>query len=382
MAVMTDVREAAQNLIEYAIHRSMIGRDDRIWAYNTILGVHRRYGARARYGLGAPVLRNSRSCTPIPCPTFDLFEGTLAALSETAVANGAAEDTASGRDRIAMRIMGVLMPRPSVVNEEFNGRMGVNEPRAATDWFYGLCCDAGYVRRAAIARNIKWSTPTNWGDLEITINLSKPEKDPRDIAAAGVAKNTGEKYPACQLCIENEGYPGRSAAADGGAHPARQNLRVIPIKLDGERWGFQYSPYAYFNEHCIAMSSEHRPMHVDRKGLSCLLDFVDLFPHYFIGSNADLPIVGGSILSHDHFQGGAHEFPMMHAAEVSQFSVPGFDQSPAPCCSGRFRCCACARTIVPSCSTPPRRSSSLGASGPTSPWALSRTQPMAWHTTP
>ena len=324
MAVMTDVREAAQNLIEYAIHRSMIGQDDRIWAYNTILECIGATGPALDMAWALQVEKLSL-LHPDTLPNFDL-EGTLAALSEAAVANGAAEDTASGRDRIAMRIMGVLMPRPSVVNEEFNGRMGVNEPRAATDWFYGLCCDAGYVRRAAIARNIKWSTPTNWGDLEITINLSKPEKDPRDIAAAGAAKNTGEKYPACQLCIENEGYPGRSAAADGGAHPARQNLRVIPIKLDGERWGLQYSPYAYFNEHCIAMSSEHRPMHVDRKGLTCLLDFVDLFPHYFIGSNADLPIVGGSILSHDHFQGGAHEFPMMHAAEVSQFSMPGFDQ--------------------------------------------------------
>ncbi|MFR6500906.1 MAG: UDP-glucose--hexose-1-phosphate uridylyltransferase, partial [Collinsella sp.] len=215
---------------------------------------------------------------------------------------------------------------------------------------------------------IKWSTPTNWGDLEITIILSKPEKDPRDIAAAGAAKNTGEKYPACQLCIENEGDPGRSAAADGGAHPARQNLRVIPIKLDGERWGFQYSPYAYFNEHCIAMSSEHRPMHVDRTGLTCLLDFVDLFPHYFIGSNADLPIVGGSILSHDHFQGGAHEFPMMHAAEVSQFSMPGFDQVSGTVLQWRFRCCdAC--TTAPSC----RRTEKMspGASGPMSRWASS-----------
>ena len=324
MAVMTDVREAAQSLIEYAIHRSMIGQDDRIWAYNTVLECIGATGPALDMAWALQVEKLSL-LHPDTLPDFDL-EGTLAALAEAAVANGAAEDTASGRDRIAMRIMGALMPRPSVVNEEFNGRMGVNEPRAATDWFYGLCCDAGYVRRAAIARNIKWSTPTNWGDLEITINLSKPEKDPRDIAAAGAAKNTDEKYPACQLCIENEGYPGRSAAADGGAHPARQNLRVIPIQLDGERWGFQYSPYAYFNEHCIAMSSEHRPMHVDRKGLTCLLDFVDLFPHYFIGSNADLPIVGGSILSHDHFQGGAHEFPMMHAAEVSQFSVPGFDQ--------------------------------------------------------
>ena len=163
---------------------------------------------------------------PDTLPNFDL-EGTLAALAEAAVANGAAE-TRHRRDRIAMRIMGALMPRPSAVIDEFTGRMGVNEPRAATDWFYGLCCDAGYVRRAAIARNIKWSTPTNWGDLEITINLSKPEKDPRDIAAAGAAKNTGERYPACQLCIENEGYPGRSAATDGAPTPPVRTCALSP----------------------------------------------------------------------------------------------------------------------------------------------------------
>ena len=189
MAVMTDAREAAQGLIEYAIHRSMIGQDDRIWAYNTILEC---IGATGPALDMAWALKTEKISLlhPDTLPNFDL-EGTLAALSEAAVANGAAEDTASGRDRIAMRIMGVLMPRPSVVNEEFNGRIGVNEPRAATDWFYGLCCDAGYVRRAAIARNIKWSTPTNWGDLEITINLSKPEKDPRDIAAAGAGGHAG-----------------------------------------------------------------------------------------------------------------------------------------------------------------------------------------------
>lgn len=183
---MTDVREAAQSLIEYAIHRSMVGQDDRIWAYNTILECIGATGPALDMAWALQVEKLSL-LHPNTLPDFDL-EGTLAALSEAAVTNGAAEDTASGRDRIAMRIMGALMPRPSVVNEEFNGRMGVNEPRAATDWFYGLCCDAGYVRRAAIARNIKWSTPTNWGDLEITINLSKPEKDPRDIAAAGAAK--------------------------------------------------------------------------------------------------------------------------------------------------------------------------------------------------
>ena len=185
MAVMTDVREAAQGLIEYAIHRSMIGQDDRIWAYNTILECIGATGPALDMTWALQVEKLSL-LHPDTLPDFDL-EGTLAALSEAAVANGAAEDTASGRDRIAMRIMGALMPRPSVVNEEFNGRIGVNEPRAATDWFYGLCCDAGYVRRAAIARNIKWRTPTNWGDLEITINLSKPEKDPRAIAAAKLA---------------------------------------------------------------------------------------------------------------------------------------------------------------------------------------------------
>ena len=171
---MTDVREAAQGLIEYAIHRSMIGQDDRIWAYNTILECIGATGPALDMTWALQVEKLSL-LHPDTLPDFDL-EGTLAALSEAAVANGAAEDTVSGRDRIAMRIMGVLMPRPSVVNEEFNGRMGVNEPRAATDWFHGLCCDAGYVRRAAIARNIKWSTPTNWGDLEITINLSSPKR--------------------------------------------------------------------------------------------------------------------------------------------------------------------------------------------------------------
>ena len=216
-----------------------------------------------------------------------------------------------------------LQHRPSQVAAAFHATLSNGERREATDAFYRLCCDAGYVRREAIARNIQWTCPTRWGNLEITINLSKPEKDPREIAAAGAAAPTAEVYPACQLCVENEGYPGRSAA-DGGAHPARQNLRIVPITLGGERWGLQYSPYAYFNEHCIAMSTEHRPMHIDAAALTCLLDFVDLLPHYFIGSNADLPIVGGSILSHDHFQGGAHEFPMMNARVASEFSLPAF----------------------------------------------------------
>ena len=313
MAVVTSgqLRDAAQGLADYAAAHGLTGADDRVWAYNAILECAGATGPAPAPGwvLG----------TPAPGDAFDL-DAKLAAISEAAVANGVADDTASGRDRVSCRVMGLLMPRPSQVSARFH-ELAAHDPKAATDWFYQLCCDAGYVRRSAIARNVKWSTPTRWGDLEITINLSKPEKDPREIAAAGVAANDGEKYPACQLCIENEGYPGRAASAPGGAHPARQNLRIVPLELGGERWGLQYSPYAYFNEHCIAMSAHHRPMHIDRATLGCLLDFVDTVPHYFIGSNADLPIVGGSILSHDHFQGGAHEFPMMRAATAETFAM-------------------------------------------------------------
>lgn len=313
MAVVTSesLRGAAQGLADYAAAHGLMGADDRVWAYNAILECAGATGPAPAPGwvLG----------TPAPGDAFDL-DATLAAISEAAVANGVADDTASSRDRASCRVMGLLMPRPSQVSARFH-ELAAHDPKAATDWFYQLCCDAGYVRRSAIARNVKWSTPTRWGDLEITINLSKPEKDPREIAAAGVATNDDEKYPACQLCIENEGYPGRAASAPGGAHPARQNLRIIPLELGGERWGLQYSPYAYFNEHCIAMSAHHRPMHIDRATLGCLLDFVDTVPHYFIGSNADLPIVGGSILSHDHFQGGAHEFPMMRAATAETFAM-------------------------------------------------------------
>lgn len=320
MAVNKDqLKDVVQGLIDYARERSLIGEKDRIWAYNGVLECVGASGPAPDddwcLGVGAVA-------GPSMAHEFDL-EAALALLAEEAVGNGAADNTASGRDRAAMRAMGALMPRPSQVADGFWARYDVGGPKSATDWFYGLCCDAGYVRRVAIARNVEWTTSTRWGDLEITINLSKPEKDPRDIAAAGAAKDDGEKYPSCQLCIQNEGYPGR-AASDAGGHPARQNLRIVPIGLDKERWGLQYSPYAYFNEHCIAMSAHHRPMHIDRKALACLFDFVDLFPQYFIGSNADLPIVGGSILSHDHFQGGAHEFPMMRAKKSGEFTLPAF----------------------------------------------------------
>ena len=309
------LNETIQQLVDYCCSRGLIGAEDRVWAYNTVLDCAwaKGPGPTQAWALGG------NHGEP---KGFDL-EAALLTIGEVAVANGAEDDTASGRDRIAMRVMGALMPKPSAISAQFNASVAAENPRKATDDFYLLSCDAGYVRRAAIARNVKWETTTEWGDLEITINLSKPEKDPREIAAAGAAKNDGEKYPSCQLCIQNEGYPGRGAAAPGGAHPARQNLRIVPIELAGERWGLQYSPYAYFDEHCIAMSASHRPMHIDRDALEHLLDFVDLLPHYFIGSNADLPIVGGSILSHDHYQGGNHEFPMMRAEVAETFSLPG-----------------------------------------------------------
>ncbi|MDD5799530.1 MAG: UDP-glucose--hexose-1-phosphate uridylyltransferase [Coriobacteriales bacterium] len=319
-----EARDAIQSLVDYAARHGLVDWDDRTWAYNSVLEAIGAVepGPTEGWVLAEAPAPRPAAGQPVDDPSFDL-EGTLTTLAQASVDNGRDDDTQSGRDRASMRVMGLLMPRPSFMAARFRELHGALGPRAATNWFYGMCCDAGYVRRAAIARNVQWTTATPWGDLEITINLSKPEKDPREIAAAGRAPK-GQKYPACQLCIENEGYPGRAASHPLGAHPARQNLRIIPIQLGGERWGLQYSPYAYFNEHCIAMSSIHRPMHVDRTSLGCLFDFVDLLPHYFIGSNADLPVVGGSILSHDHFQGGAHELPMMRAAADRTFRLPSY----------------------------------------------------------
>ena len=308
MAVENGTAHAAAWLVRHAADCDVIDAVDEVWAYNRVLE------AVGAFGQAAPEVEAS---------AFDL-DSALEALAETAVENGLVEDSATGRDRAAMRVAGCVMPRPSEVALRFDALAADRGSKAATDWFYKLCCDVNYVRKSAIARNLKWTVSTRWGELEITINKSKPEKDPRDIAAAGSAP-AGEAYPACQLCVQNEGYSGRPAAL-GGGHPARQNLRIVPIELGGERWGFQYSPYAYFNEHCIAMSSEHRPMHVDRAAFGCLLDFVDKLPHYFVGSNADLPIVGGSILSHDHFQGGRHVFPMDVAHELDAFRMPAYPE--------------------------------------------------------
>ena len=323
-------------LVRYAVANGLLAPEDETWAYNAVLECVGATGPGAphatemladQYAL-APTrdLADPEGVLEFELPATDGFdlEAVIERIAAAGVANGREEDTPSGADRIATRVMDLVMPRPSEVSATFAELYDEDGAEAATDWFYRMCCDARYVRTAAIAKNIGWTSLTQWGDLEITINLSKPEKDPKAIAAAGAAPATGDVYPACQLCMENEGYRGRGAGEANGAHPARQNLRIVPITLGGEHWGLQYSPYAYFNEHCIAMSAEHRLMHVDRENMGRLLDFVDLFPHYFVGSNADLPIVGGSILSHDHFQGGRHVFPMMKAQVASTFSMDGF----------------------------------------------------------
>ncbi|MGF7145781.1 UDPglucose--hexose-1-phosphate uridylyltransferase [Anaerotaenia torta] len=226
------------------------------------------------------------------------------------------EDGIVYRDLFDTRIMGILTPPPSVVTRHFR-ELYRESPEKATEYYYKFSQDTDYIRRYRIKKDMKWVTRTEYGDMDITINLSKPEKDPKAIAAAKLAKQSG--YPKCLLCPENVGYAGRVD------HPARQNHRIIPIRINDQGWGFQYSPYVYYNEHCIVFNMEHVPMQIDRAAFRKLLDFVKQFPHYFVGSNADLPIVGGSILSHDHFQGGNYEFAMAKAPVERSFTVPGFE---------------------------------------------------------
>lgn len=228
------------------------------------------------------------------------------------------ENTVTYRDLLDTKIMSCLMPSPSEVIKTFEDLLHHEGPEKATSYFYQLSQDVHYIRTDRIAKNESWKSETEYGDLEITINLSKPEMDPKAIVAA--KQFSSSDYPKCLLCKENVGYKGRVN------HPARQNLRVIPVELDGEQWFMQFSPYVYYNEHAIVFSYEHRPMKINKHTFSRLLDFVHQYPHYFIGSNADLPIVGGSILSHDHYQGGYHEFPMAKAEMEEMFTVSAFDQ--------------------------------------------------------
>lgn len=244
------------------------------------------------------------------------LEDILSDLLAEAVKRGLCEDSVVYRDLFDTRLMNCLTPRPAEVQRVFFEKYK-ESPQAATDYFFNLSRKSNYIRTARVARDLKWTIDTDYGTLDITINLSKPEKDPKAIAAARNAKQSA--YPKCQLCMENEGYAGRVN------HPARENHRVIPLTINGSKWGFQYSPYVYYNEHCIVFNGQHVPMKIEKATFEKLFDFIDLFPHYFLGSNADLPIVGGSILSHDHFQGGYYTFAMEKAPVIREFTIKGFE---------------------------------------------------------
>ncbi len=255
------------------------------------------------------------SYTPAESVSMPL-ETVLQGLLNDAVSRGVCKDDITSRDLFDTRLMGAMTPPPREVRRRF-AELYRQDPKAATDWFYKFSQDTDYIRRYRILKDMRWKTATDYGNLDITINLSKPEKDPKAIAAAKAAPQSG--YPKCQLCAENEGYAGRMN------HPARQNHRIIPITIADADWYLQYSPYVYYNEHCIAFNAEHTPMKIDKAAFEKLLDFVTIFPHYFIGSNADLPIVGGSILSHEHFQGGCYSFPMERSPIERKVVFHGFE---------------------------------------------------------
>ncbi|UUZ91537.1 UDP-glucose--hexose-1-phosphate uridylyltransferase [Paenibacillus sp. P25] len=270
-----------------------------------------RNGSLDLFGLAGPYEGEPEG--PAAEEAAEVLEPSLDYAAETGLLE---ENTTTLRDLLEARIMGMLMPRESELVRRFWTTAKTEGAERATDDFYRLCIDSNYIPMARIRKNLYWLAPTEYGELEITVNLSKPEKDPKEIAMLRSAPQS--HYPKCLLCIENVGYAGRLN------HPARQNLRVIPLELSGDPWFFQYSPYVYYNEHSIIFDREHRPMTISKDSFGRSLDFIDQFPHYFIGSNADLPIVGGSILNHDHFQGGRHVFPMEKAPVEESFSHPDY----------------------------------------------------------
>ncbi len=287
-------------LVQYGIAAGLLDETDRIYTINSLLGL-----------FGIEDYEEPECLPEITNPADFNLEGLLKEML-----NYAWEHIVY-RDLFDTKIMGRLVPRASDVIYTFDRIYEEQGAKAATDWYYAFSQNTDYIRRYRIARDMKWKADTDYGEMDITINLSKPEKDPKAIAAAKNAKQSG--YPKCQLCMENEGYAGRVN------HPARQNHRIIPVVIQGNQWGFQYSPYVYYNEHCIVFNSRHIPMKINHDTFVKLFHFVEQFPHYFVGSNADLPIVGGSILSHDHFQGGNYEFAMAKAPVEKSFSVKGFE---------------------------------------------------------
>jgi UDPglucose--hexose-1-phosphate uridylyltransferase len=311
---MPTIQEMVNSLVAYALKTGLIEKEDIIFNVNTLL---------IDLGLDSAEFESAdieELAKKIPEDEAELgayLEKVLCAIDDYAVSEGLIEnDSVVYRDLFDTKLMGRLVERPSAIIAKFCEKYK-ESPEKATDYYYNLSKNSDYIRRYRISKDMKWVSPTEYGDLDITINLSKPEKDPKAIAAARNAKQSG--YPKCQLCWENEGYSGRVD------HPARENHRIIPVTIQDSKWGFQYSPYVYYNEHCIVFNSKHIPMKIEHNTFCKLFDFVKQFPHYFVGSNADLPIVGGSILSHDHFQGGHYTFAMAKAPVERSFTVKGFE---------------------------------------------------------
>lgn len=295
-----NLNQNIKKLVQYGVETGLLPECERIYAANLLLDL----------------FREDEYQEPEEEYTGICLEEVLKELLDEAVERGIIEDSIGYRDLFDTKIMNCLMPRPAQVQAEFAARYE-KSPAAATEYFYKFSQDSDYIRRYRIKKDQKWKVDSPYGEIDITINLSKPEKDPKAIAAALSARQSA--YPKCQLCAENEGYAGRLD------HPARENHRIIPITINDSKWGFQYSPYVYYNEHCIVFNFEHIPMKIDRAAFVKLFDFVKQFPHYFLGSNADLPIVGGSILTHDHFQGGHYTFAMAKAPMERKVVIPGYE---------------------------------------------------------
>ena len=298
---MKDINSLIAQLVQYGKEKGLVAKEDEIYTINRLLEI-----------------LHLDEYKETVCEEEMKLEDILAQIMDWAYENGVMqENSVVYRDLFDTKLMGALVPAPSVVIKKFR-ELYKESPKKATDFYYDFSCNTDYIRRYRIAKDRKWKAETEYGTLDITINLSKPEKDPKAIAAAKNAKQSA--YPKCLLCKENEGYAGRIN------HPARQSHRIMPVEIDGKPWGFQYSPYVYYNEHCILFNKEHTPMKIDESAFRKLLDFIRQFPHYFIGSNADLPNVGGSILAHEHFQGGHYEFAMERAGIKKEITIPGFEQ--------------------------------------------------------
>ncbi|SNU05015.1 UTP-hexose-1-phosphate uridylyltransferase [Lachnospiraceae bacterium] len=311
---MSNINSLIYELIQYGKANKLIDEADEIYTTNRLLEL---FGIDEYVMVSDGKEASDKESSDDDAPSTRKLSAILDDMTDYAISSGILEnDTITYRDLFDTKIMGLITPPPSIVRAEFD-KLYKESPKAATEYYYSFSKATNYIRTDRVAKDEKWVTSTEFGDLDITINLSKPEKDPRDIAAAGKAKKSG--YPACLLCMENEGYAGHFT------HPARQNHRIIPITLDNDPYFLQYSPYVYYNEHCIIFNAKHTPMKINASTMKKLLSFVERFPHYTAGSNADLPIVGGSILSHDHFQGGCYEFPMVRAPYEDEFEIPGYE---------------------------------------------------------